>query len=625
MRTQPGPGGEAAGTMTTCPAEVDATVRRAYQSIYDGNITGNLSSHAASFFAKYTPYIFRSDVFKVDPLTGTDLYEECTSGPYTAAGLDGWAPQDLSIMPLPAFEWLASLLNRIEAGADWPSDLLHGKASFLSKTEEASSDPLKYRILLLLPALYRKWATVRLKHLKPWVNLWSTDEMFAGVPGVGAEDAWWLTSLVFESATLTGQKITGGALDLHKCFDQINRQLAIMLLLAAGMPPQIVKAYASYHSKLVVYNALAGGFGKAYHKVLSIPQGCPFSMMIIALMMRPWILLVKVQGLIHPRVLADDLLLLGIGSGHFTAFVHAFNITHKYMQDIGAKIAPDKSLLFSNDSAIRSSLASEHWAYLDTFIPVVLHLRDLGSHLNTTTRNIGTTLTKRMQRCIGRLGRLRHLPLDIATKLKLLTTNVFAAGLYGCEATFANENVLQSLSTATLDALGHTSSNRSPGICFGIQTREVDPWALIFIRRVRMLRRMLCKHDSIVEPVRDILQQYAKNLFPGTIQDWADLPHVKPAPQPGHPDRGSWKQGIVPAGPVGHLLYSAAQYGVVIDNDLNVHMFREQSFSVVLAPFQFLDPLVRRFVCISRFRDVCSTRSALVTRLMLILSFCVVF
>ena len=62
-----------------------------------------------------------------------------------------------------------------------------------------------------------------------------------------------------------------------------------------------------------------------------------------------------------------------------------------------------------------------------------------------------------------------------------------------------------------------------------------------------MLRRMLCKHDSIVEPVRDILQQYAKNLFPGTIQDWADLPHVKPAPQPGHPDRSGHHLRIVVA------------------------------------------------------------------------------
>ena len=610
-RTTVGPGGEAVGTITTCPDEVDQTVRRAYQDIYAGNIDGDLNSHAARFVTKYSQHIYRSVSVEVACITGEDLFAECTKGPYTAAGLDGWAPEDLSMLPLCAFNWLAQLLNRIEAGASWPSDLLHGKASFLSKTEEPSSDPLKYRILLLLPVLYRKWATVRLKHLKPWVQQWAMPEMFAGVPGAGAEDAWWLTSCALESAHLTGNKVTGGALDLHKCFDQINRQLAILLLLAAGMPPKIVQAYASYHSTLVVYNALAGGFGKAYHKVLSIPQGCPFSMMIIALMMRPWLCLVTLSNIIQPRVLADDLMLLGIGEGHLNAFYHAFSDTHLYMQDLGAKIAPEKSLLFSNDGAIRRWISEVHWIHLGTSIPVVVHLRDLGSHLNLSTRNIGSTLTRRMLKCITRIQKLRFLPLDQDTKMRLITTNIFAAGLYGSEATFASEDSLSRLTTACLDALGHTSSNRSPGICFNMSNREVDPWAHVFMRRISMLRRMLCKHVGIDVSVRDMIDQYARNLFPGTIQDSIDIPHVKPAPRPGHPDRAVWKQGVVPLGPIGHLLYSAAQYGVVIDKDLNCHLHRETSFSVLHTPFQFLNPIVRRFVCISRYRDVCERRSDL--------------
>ena len=114
------------------------------------------------------------------------------------------------------------LLNGIEEGVSWPSGLLHGKASFLLKSDTLSADPLKYHILLLLPTLYRRWGSTRLKQLKPWIDTWTLEGMYAGIPGQGAEDAWWLTSLIMESATLALEKLSGGAVDILKCFDSIS-------------------------------------------------------------------------------------------------------------------------------------------------------------------------------------------------------------------------------------------------------------------------------------------------------------------------------------------------------------------------------------------------------------------
>ena len=509
----PGPNGEAVGTICTDPAEVDANVKHTYSSIYAGNIIGSPSAHAAAFISKYFPFIFNGPVFNVPPLTGTHLQEECTQGSYSAGGMDGWSPEDFSLLSLMAFEWLAELLNAIEGGMSWPSDLQHGRASFLAKGEEPSCDPLKYRILLLLPCLYRKWASTRLKHLAPWVESWACEEMYAGVPGQGAEDAWWLTSLLLEHADLVGKKLTAAGVDLYKCFDQINRTLAAMQLLAAGMPAGIVRAYMNFHDGLQVYNGLAGGLGSPYQKVMSIPQGCPFSMMIIALMLRPWIIMTRATNTIAPRVLADDLLLLGIGEGHIGAFHVAFNNTLEYMQDMGAKISPTKSYIFSNDASIRKWFSTFRWKALGVVIPVVLHLRDLGAHLNTSHANVGTTLTDRLRKCILKLTKLRFIPLDMDKKLQLITTNIFAGGLYGCEATYADESSLARLATAILDSLGHTSSNRSPELVFGMLKVEVEPVAAIFIRRMKMLRRMLCEHPQIQEGVQYILEFAHQSLL----------------------------------------------------------------------------------------------------------------
>ena len=80
---------------------------------------------------------------------------------------------------------------RIEQGAQWPQQTRWGKAFVLSKVEGVTTDPMDFRTLLIMPRLYRRWAGLRLHDLVPWVNSGQLQEMYAGVPGGGAEMAWW--------------------------------------------------------------------------------------------------------------------------------------------------------------------------------------------------------------------------------------------------------------------------------------------------------------------------------------------------------------------------------------------------------------------------------------------------
>ena len=92
--------------------------------------------------------------------------------------------------------------------------VLHGRSAFLAKTEIPSLDPLQYRILLILPILYRRWAALRLRDLAPWIDTWALEEMYAGMRGRGAEDAWWTTALEVEFARLSGDVVIGGVADI---------------------------------------------------------------------------------------------------------------------------------------------------------------------------------------------------------------------------------------------------------------------------------------------------------------------------------------------------------------------------------------------------------------------------
>ena len=115
------------------------------------------------------------------------------------------------------------MFNAIEKGASLPKAESVARAAFMAKEEGIELDPLSYRVLTMLPASYRLYAKIRLKDLQPWIAKWVTPEIYAGVEGQGAADAAYETAIRMELSRLRGGGCTGGAGDVYKCFDQIQR------------------------------------------------------------------------------------------------------------------------------------------------------------------------------------------------------------------------------------------------------------------------------------------------------------------------------------------------------------------------------------------------------------------
>lgn len=180
--------------------------------------------------------IYQAEEAPVDELSGEALEETLRDTKETAAGLDQGAPADLKLWSKEALGQLARLLNLIERSGRWLEQTQSARAAFLPKDEEDPLEPQSYRVLLMLPTVYRLWAKTRLRHLTPWDEDWKTDEMYAGVPGRGAADASYHTALIIENCSLKEEDFTGGAADIYKCFDQIDRTLLHKILKEACMP-----------------------------------------------------------------------------------------------------------------------------------------------------------------------------------------------------------------------------------------------------------------------------------------------------------------------------------------------------------------------------------------------------
>ena len=90
----------------------------------------------------------------LEPITGEQVRQDIAASPDNTAGLDGVQKGDLAILSPYACEWLAVLLNSIDAGADWPDLCTQGRLAFLSKGGDAAS-PLDFRKLSILSKVYR--------------------------------------------------------------------------------------------------------------------------------------------------------------------------------------------------------------------------------------------------------------------------------------------------------------------------------------------------------------------------------------------------------------------------------------------------------------------------------------
>ena len=102
---------------------------------------------------------------------------------------------------------------------------------------------------------------------------------------------------------------------------------------------------------------------------------------------------------VNPRILAGDLQLMCTGSEHFDAFTRAFDATHQHLEDMGARLAPKKSITWSSSAATSKWLTTHRWDKPRRTIKVITDGRDLGCHMSAAANEIvGPPLRTRCKR-----------------------------------------------------------------------------------------------------------------------------------------------------------------------------------------------------------------------------------
>ena len=97
---------------------------------------------------------------------------------------------------------------------------------------------------------YERWSSMRCKQMQKWIQKWAPHDLYGGIPLQGTDTASAPVAISVSKATMAMQKLVGASLDYTACFDNIDAELCLLILLRLGLPKEIANASRALYSQL---------------------------------------------------------------------------------------------------------------------------------------------------------------------------------------------------------------------------------------------------------------------------------------------------------------------------------------------------------------------------------------
>ena len=329
-------------------------------------------------------------------------------------------------------------MELVESTGVWPQGLLDAYIAMIPKAD-GDSTPLGQRSLSVLPVVCRLRASLRLGHLREWVEGWLPKSVYRLGNGLSSVEAWFSTALDIEDV-LSG---TGGdqlhvmVADVIKSFDTVDRSVLDCTLGRLGLPDWFRRVYFSFHSQVRLWFKLAAGLGEPWCRDGGILQGCPLSMVFIVALYVPWCRHLESLPDVKPQLFAEN---LKCSAERPRALFESAYFTARYVPLVGQDVSPGKCVLLSTSKAVRRAMELWDISGEGGFWKVQLDVRDLGGHLDFTYRARAGTLSRRVGEATVGVAVVGALPLGFRVKLGLVRGKYLPAGLHAAEASYVSSS-----------------------------------------------------------------------------------------------------------------------------------------------------------------------------------------
>lgn len=298
--------------------------------------------------------------WEVEDITAKALLKACAKKLHGAAGLDGWTPKELSILPAYLWQWLADLFNKIERGAEWPGGLAQAVHVALLKDVNKISDYPKVRIRLIaiMPVVVRAWDALRAANATRWLLRWAPAELHGGVPGKGVGTATTSTAMAFAEGRVTGRVMGGVSLDYTEAFDRLPMELTFNTMHRLGYDFGITDALKRLYNSTTRYvRTLHEASAGPFFSRIGLIQGLASSVTAMNMWMSIYVLYVKIKTghdvwdhhFITMTVYLDD---RNVMADSVPVLSNLLKVTQVYDSAIGACLNLPKTQLYGEEGML---------------------------------------------------------------------------------------------------------------------------------------------------------------------------------------------------------------------------------------------------------------------------------
>lgn len=281
------------------------------------------------------------------PITGEMLYAQLRRAKYTTStGTDSWRAAECKLLPPNLLEPMAQLFNEIEAGAEWPRGLLYAITALLAKAgqDPLTAGPLKQRPVTVASVLYRRYSSLRYKHLCAWMEKWLHPNFRGGVPGGECRDLTLEVGLDLEEAALEQEPLWGMNEDVFKCYDSLVRRLLFGAAKDLGCPPGFVESQARFYDPLYRAFKCDRAIGRWWQTTgVSILQGCALAQIWVNVDGSAWAWGVEAKAKVKVGGFIDDKQLRAKGEAGYDEVQKGADASTKYHANPGQTLEVTKS------------------------------------------------------------------------------------------------------------------------------------------------------------------------------------------------------------------------------------------------------------------------------------------
>eukprot|EP00435_Cladocopium_sp_Y103_P073065 s548_g42.t1 len=416
----------------------------------------------------------------------------------SAVGTDGVSKDDLMNMPDTLTAELLSILQDVEQGQPWPSQMMQGWVIALEKQPEACSVG-QYRPITIFVQAYRLWSSIRSKQIIRHLAQLAPASCAGNLPHKSTCDVWYHILSQIEMAHLTGQELSGAVIDLVKCFNLIPRMPTLMFLRHLKIPEQILFGWGQALTSMRRRFKLRNCTGPGIPSCTGFAEGCGLSvtaMLAVNLVAHRWLSLKVTSTTLYSFV--DNLELLS----HTAAqAIQGLEELLKFTQLMDVPVDHHKTYMWSTQATGRKSLKQA--TQLQGHYRILHKARDLGGHMAYTKQHTNSTLTKRLEAMPDLWNQLARSLAPYQQKLRALKSKAWPLALHGVQAATMAEGFFAKLRTGALRGLREHSNGTNPMVHLGaVEHPAYDPQFYAIKETVAMLRSH-GPHEEVIDFVMD--------------------------------------------------------------------------------------------------------------------------